>query len=120
MCIENCEGVLFQGNLLSDACAGDEARGGAISVLNSHETLIAGCQIFEPRHCGIFVENSRNTTITDCQILDRTASGAMRAAVEVAGTSPGVFIRDTLYHEGHKGGILAPVDADVRNNTRVE
>jgi len=120
VCIENCEGVLFQGNLLSDACAGDEARGGAISVLNSHETLIAGCQIFEPRHCGIFVENSRNTTITDCQILDRTASGVMRAAVEVAGTSPGVFIRDTLYHEGHKGGILAPVDADVRNNTRVE
>ncbi len=118
--IENCEGVLFQGNLLCDACAGDDTRGGAISVLHSRETLIADCQIFEPRHCGIFVENSRNTTITDCQILDRNATGALRAAIEVVGECPGVFIRDTLYHEGSQGGILAPEGTELRDNTRAE
>jgi len=118
--IENCEGVLLQGNLLNDACAGDDARGGAVSVLNSRETLIAACQIFEPRHCGIFIENSRNTSVTDCQILDRTAGGTMRAAVEVTGTNPGVFIRDILYHEGNKGGIVAPEGAVLQDNLRAE
>lgn len=118
--IENCEGVLFQGNLLCDACAGDEACGGAVSVLNSRETLIANCQIFEPRHCGIFVEHSRNTTITDCQILDRNASGTLRAAIEAIGANRGLFIRDILYHEGSKGGILANDGAELRDNTCAE
>lgn len=118
--IENCDGILFQGNLLSDACAGDETRGGAISVFNSRETLIGECQIFEPRHRGIFVENSRNTTITDCQILDRKKTGVMRAAVEVVGDCTGVFIRDTLYDNGTQGGILAPGNAELRDNTCAE
>ena len=118
--IENCDGILFQGNLLNDACAGDEIRGGAISVLNSRETLIADCQVFEPRRRGVFVENSRNTTVTDCQILERNDAGAMLAAIEVVGDCPGVFIRDTLYSNGIRGGILVPEGAEVRDNTRVE
>lgn len=118
--VENCDGILFQGNLLNDACAGDETRGGAISILNSRETLIADCQIFEPCRRGIFVENSRNTTITDCQILERDGAGAMLAAVEFVGDCAGIFVRDTLYSNGTRGGILVPEGAEVRDNTRGE
>ena len=118
--IEACDGILFQGNLVSDACAGDEARGGAISILDSRETLIANCQVFEPRHRGIFVENSRNTTISGCQILDRTESGVMQAPIEVLGDNTGVFIRDILYHDGVRGGILAAEGAVVRDVDRAQ
>lgn len=118
--IENCDGVLFEGNLVSDACAGDDARGGAVSVLNSRETLIADCQVFEPRKRGVYVENSRNTTIAGCQILERNRAGAMRAAIEVSGDCPGLFICDNLYHNGTLGGIIAPEGAAVKDNMPAE
>lgn len=118
--IENCDGILFEGNLVSDACAGDETRGGAVSVLNSRETLIADCQVFEPRRRGIYVENSRNTTIAGCQILERNRAGVMGAAIEAIGDCPGLFIRDNLYHPGARGGIITPEGATLNNNILAE
>ncbi|HEX72891.1 MAG TPA: hypothetical protein ENN65_06215 [Candidatus Hydrogenedentes bacterium] len=114
--IVNCDGVLLQGNLLSDAHAGTETDGGAVAVVNSRETMIANNQIFEPRHCGIYVENSRNTTISNCMVLHRTGDNPTHAAIEVIGNNPGTVIRDTRYHPGIRGGILAPETAILRDN----
>lgn len=113
--IENCDGTLLQGNLLSDAFAGSPERGGAISIVNSRETLVANCQIFEPRHRGVHVEDSRNTRITDCQILVRNGGSTMQTPLEITGESPGTIVRGISYHPGLQGGILAPEDASVQD-----
>lgn len=112
----DCDGVLLQGNLLSDAQAGTETDGGAVAVINSRETMIANNQIFEPLHCGIYIENSRNTTVSNCQILHRIGDNHMRAAIEVTGGSPGTVLRDIRYHPGALGGIIAPDTAALRDN----
>ena len=89
-------------------------------MLNSRETLIADCQVFEPRRRGIYVENSRNTTIAGCQILERNRAGVMGAAIEAIGDCPGLFIRDNLYHPGARGGIITPEGATLNNNILAE
>lgn len=118
--IDNCDGILLQGNVMNETCSGEDASGGAIAVRNSRETMIANCQILEAKHCGIYVENSRNTTLSNCQILDRFGNSAFRAAIEVVGENSGAYIRDMLYHAGTKGGIIAPDTAVLEGNIQAQ
>jgi parallel beta-helix repeat protein len=84
-------------------------------VLNCRETILAGCQIFEPRFRGIYVADSRNTTITGCQILEREP-GTMLSAVHVTGNSRGLLIEANLLGRGREGDLVAPAGVNGRGN----
>ena len=96
-------------------CAGSEKAGGALEVVGCRETSVVGCQVFEPKYRGIWVADSRNTRVADCTVLDRTGAGTMRAAVQVAGQSPGTLIRGNIVGKGKDGDIVAP-GATVEGN----
>jgi hypothetical protein len=113
--LRDCDGCSLTGVLLEGARAGSEKEGGALEVVGCRETSVVGCQVFEPKYRGIWVADSRNTRIADCTVLDRTGAGTMRAAIQVAGKSPGTLIRGNIVGKGKDGDIVAP-GATVEGN----
>jgi parallel beta-helix repeat protein len=114
--LEDCDGCSLNGVLLEGARAGSDEVGGAIEVIRSRETSLVGCRVFEPEYRGIYVADSRNTQVTDCTVLER-APGTMRAAIEVAGRSPGTVIRGNLVSKGRRAAILASAAVIEGNHT---
>lgn len=108
--VKNCDGVVLQGLILDRA--GEAEEGGAIEILNSRETTISGCQIFEPNHRGLYLSESRNTRVSDNLILHRGEGATMVAAIEVAGSCPGTVISGNLVGTGSAGDIVTPPDTD--------
>ncbi|MEX2577796.1 MAG: right-handed parallel beta-helix repeat-containing protein [Verrucomicrobiales bacterium] len=104
--VKDCDGVILKGLLLDRA--GDEKQGGSIEILNSRETTVSGCQIFEPNHRGLYVSESRNTRVSDNVIVHRGEEPKMVAAIEVVGDSPGTLISGNLVGKGSEGDILTP------------
>jgi parallel beta-helix repeat protein len=113
--LRDCDGINVQGLVLDRAQGGDAAGGGAIEVLNCRETILTGCQIFEPRFRGIYVSDSRNTTITGCQIMAREP-GTMLSAVHVAGNSRGLLIEGNILGHGREGDLIVPPGVSTRGN----
>ncbi len=106
--LADCDGCSLTGVLLEGSAAGGENEGGAVELYRCRETTLLGCQVFEPKYRGVYVADCRNTLLAECTILDRSGAGTMRAAVAVAGQSPGTVIRGNLVGKGSQGDILAP------------
>ncbi len=106
--LRDCDGCIVNGVLLEGAKVGSEKEGGALELYRCRETSVVGCQVFEPRWRGIYAADSRNTRIAECTVLDRTGNGTMRAAIQVAGKSPGTLIRGNIVGKGKDGDIIAP------------
>ncbi|NLO33730.1 MAG: hypothetical protein GX117_10310 [Candidatus Hydrogenedentes bacterium] len=117
--MENCDGILFQANLLNDACAGDAESGGAVSVQNCREVLIANCQIFEARHRGVYVANSKNISVAGCQVLERNDRAAMIAPIVIGEGCSAVQFRDNMYSVGREGGILVSDETVLSGNMEI-
>jgi hypothetical protein len=114
--LRDSDGISIQGLVLDRAGGGDATAGGAIEVLNCRETLLTGCQVFEPQVRGIYVAGSRNTTITNSQVLERTASGTMLSAIHVTNDSRGVLVESNLLSRGRDGDLIAPPGSSTRGN----
>ena len=110
------DGISVHGLVLDRAGGGDATAGGAIEVWNCRETLLTGCQIFEPQVRGIYVAGSRNTTITHSQIMERNAPGTMLAAIHVADDARGVLVEGNLLGRGRVGDLIAPAGSSIRGN----
>jgi len=114
--LRDSDGISVQGLVLDRAGGGDASAGGALEVIDCRETLLTGCQIFEPRFRGIYVAGSRNTTITNCQIMDRTGTGTMLSAIHVDAHSRGVMIEANFLGRGSAGDLVAPSGVSARGN----
>lgn len=108
--VKDCDGVVLQGLILDRA--GEAEEGGAIEILNSRETTISGCQIFEPNYRGLYLHESRNTRVSDNLILHRGEGATFVAAIEVAGDCPGTVISGNLVGTGSAGDIVTPPDTN--------
>ena len=104
--VRDCDGVILQALQVSNCEQGTAQAGGVIEVLDSRETTISGCQIFEPKFRGIYVRDSRNTRIGECLIMEREGADAMLAAVEIASKSPGTVVQNNQLGAGTRGTIL--------------
>lgn len=111
--LRQTRGVVFMGNVVTDAGIGSEEAGGAVEVYDCEETLIANNQIFEPVYRGVYVEGGRNALITGNQIMDRAAEPGMIAAIEIRDGARGAVLRDNVVSEGEQGGVIAPDDATI-------
>ena len=116
--VSDCDGVILNALQLSVAESGSAAAGGAIEVLNSRETSITGCQVFEPKFRGIFVRDSRNTRVSDCTVMERDGPARMLAAIEVVGKSAGTVIQNNHVGQGTRGGIIPPGDPAVNTGNQ--
>lgn len=114
--LRDSDGISLQGLVLDRAGGGDATAGGAIEVLNCRETLLTGCQVFEPQVRGIYVAGSRNTTITNSQVMERTAAATMLSAIHVTDDSRGVLIESNLLGRGRDGDLIAPAGSTTRGN----
>jgi parallel beta-helix repeat protein len=105
--LRDCDGCIVTGVVVESSSAGSKKHGGSIEVLDSRETAILGCSVFEPGYRGIYVANSRNTRIADCTVMERNGAGKMLAAIEIAGKSPGSVVRGNIIGKGSVGDIIA-------------
>jgi polygalacturonase len=105
--LANCDGCVVSGVVVEGSSAGSKKEGGAVEVIDCRETAILGCSVFEPGFRGIYVADSRNTLVGECTVMDRTPSGKMLAAIEVAGKSPGSVVRGNLVGKGSVSDIIA-------------
>ncbi|HEX5272244.1 MAG TPA: right-handed parallel beta-helix repeat-containing protein, partial [Gemmataceae bacterium] len=104
--LRDCDGCSLTGVLAEGAVGGDEKAGGAIELIDCRETTVSGCQVFEPRWRGIYVAGSRNTRITGCTVMDRGEKPAMRAGIEVVGTSRGTRVMGNTIGRGAVGDVI--------------
>lgn len=114
--VRDSDGVVLSGLILDRAKSGSADAGGAIEILNSRETTVTDCQIFDPKYRGIFVADSRNTRLADNTILQRGAeeeSTKMIAAIEVAEDARNTVITGNLVGEGSRGDVIAEAESTV-------
>lgn len=107
--VRDCDGISLNGLILDRAASGSAKMGGAIEILDSRETTITGCQIFEPKFRGLYIGNSRNTRVSDNLVIERLPADQreMEAAMEVGPGSRNTIISGNLVGKGRKGDIVA-------------
>lgn len=104
--IHRARSVVFSDNIVDGAEAGTPEAGGAVSVVESREITIGGCQILNPRFRGIHLERSSNVRVTNCLVTEEAGNRRMLAAIEIAGAVPGTVVQGNSVGLGKNGDVV--------------
>jgi hypothetical protein len=98
--------IILSENIIDGAEYGNAETGGAITISESREIAISGCQIYNPKFRGIQINSSVNVRVTDCIVNEDESNLRMLAGMELMGECPGTVIRDNNIGHGKKGNIV--------------
>ena len=90
--IESCKGVSITGNTLNDCRWGTLEQGGAITLLNSQQIIVASCVITDPAVRGIHVVNCDTCRVEGNIIQDTREPLRMIEAVTVDAQSTNISL----------------------------
>lgn len=104
--IYRCHNLILSDNIVDGVDYGSTENGGAITIKESGEIAIRGCQIINPKYRGIQVVNSTNVRISECLVNENENSLRMLAGVELMGVCTGTIVRDNNVSRGKNGDII--------------
>ncbi len=104
--ISRSRNIILSSNLLSEVTCGSPTAGGAITVTESREITLAGCQIVNPKFRGIHVDRSANVRVTDCIVNEDPENAKMLAGIELTGACPGTVVRGNSVGRGKNGDVV--------------
>ncbi len=114
---DDCAGCCVNGMVMEDCRYGDEAGGGAITMVHCRDMAVSSCQVLDPAVRGCYLENCRRCRISDNTILDRRDPQRMKAAVQLDAQCAHNLVRHNLLQAGTAGAILPESAADADANT---
>ena len=85
--MEDCNACTLIGNIHNGCRFGDALLGGSITVRNSRNISISGCQINNSAVRGIDISNSVQCRISDNSLHNDGTNESLRQAIRIAGTS---------------------------------
>ena len=116
--LEDCWECSLNGNIINDHEAGDEERGGAVSIVRSHGITVSTNQIANPRFRGVWLEDSQRCTITTNTVSETRDAKTLVAAIEAAGENTGHVIQHNIVAKGSKGAVSCdPAAGSLAGNT---
>lgn len=104
--ISRSRNIVLSNNLLSEVTCGSPTAGGAITVTESREITLAGCQIVNPKFRGIHLDRVANVRVTDCVVSEDQDNARMLAAIELTGACPGTIVRGNSVGRGRNGDVV--------------
>ena len=91
---------------------------GAITVTESREIMIAGCQVVNPTFRGIHLDRALNSRVTDWVVSEEDSQARMMAAIELTGACHGTIVRGNSVGRGRNGDVVnGAVGVTVNANT---
>jgi len=103
--IKGSRSIVLSSNILDGAEYGSAEAGGAITIADSREVTVTGCQILNPKFRGIYIERGGNVEVAHCTITPE-ANSSLLAALEITGASPGTVIQNNRFGRGKNGDIV--------------
>ena len=98
--------IILSNNIIDGAENGSPESGGAITISDSREVTITGCQVINPEFRGIQIESSTNVRMSNCLIKEDSNIHRMIWGLEVKSACQGCIIKDNTIGQGKKGDIL--------------
>ena len=108
--LAKCSGCSLLGNILNDCRYGSPESGGAITVEDSQDILIANCQILNPHYRGLELRKAIRCHITGNSIVENEGQQQMLHAIRVTGNSRGNLLRGNLVTPAKDATIDCPSD----------
>ncbi|MFO0960454.1 MAG: right-handed parallel beta-helix repeat-containing protein [Isosphaeraceae bacterium] len=98
-------GINLSGLIVEGCRAGSPESGGAISVADSSDVSIVGCQVLDPAHRGIELKNVRRTRVSDCTVVDRRDRPSMEQAIRWTGAGSANLATNNIVGKGRSGAL---------------
>lgn len=118
--LTECTEVNITGMVLREARHGDASGGGAITMIDTEDCAVSGCQIHDPHWRGVHLENCRRCRISDNSILDSHQGGRMLEAIAVTGESRDNLVQNNLIRSGREDPLnVVEGQAAVQGNVVV-
>ncbi len=102
---EDCKSCIISNAILSQNRYGTKEQGGALTLINSQDCRISGCQIIHPKIRGIHIVGGEGCVVSDNTIAAE-ASGDFLAAIEVSDNGKSHVIHDNLIRSALSDPIL--------------
>ncbi|MBP86688.1 MAG: hypothetical protein CMJ64_08230 [Planctomycetaceae bacterium] len=104
--LQRCVGCVLTGNIINDCWLGSREKGGSLTIRDSSEIMVSGCQIGNPRFRGIDIVDSMNCHIQGNSIAEDSSLRGMLAAIRVAGESRDAWIHGNSVSHGTDAAIM--------------
>lgn len=98
--------IILSNNIIDGSENGSPESGGAITITDSREINIAGCQVINPEFRGIQIERSENVRVNSCLIKEDDNNHRMLWGLEIKGNCQGCIVKDNTIGKGKKGDVL--------------
>ena len=104
--IDGSRNVILSDSIINDAICGSAEAGGAITVTDSRDIAITGCQIINAKFRGIHIARGIGVRVTGCLVSEDEGNMRMLAGVELTGECPGTVIRENNIGRGRNGDVV--------------
>lgn len=104
--VHRCRNLILNENILDGVNYGSTGTGGAITISESGEISITGCQFINPEFRGILIDHGTNVRVTDCLVTEDEKNKKMLCSIEINGICSGTIIRNNSIGKGRNGDIV--------------
>ncbi len=104
--VKDSAGINLHGLIVEASLAGNDERGGAISVFNSRDITVANCQVFDPAHRGLHMDQVDHAVISGNLVRDHGQAPRMAESVLLTGNNDSLALTGNLVDKGRRGDVV--------------